>query len=436
MAGPAAVMSPWAMVELEPAEAKRQISEGALGALLATKRTRVIAALARHFRDIDLAEDGYQDAALAALRNWPQKGLPHDPAAWLIKCGRNAAIDRLRKQKRLAEYQRDNPAETETGDHEAMLAEEIDLSGLRDDVLRLMFMCCHEELNLSDQLALALKVIVGFPVEKISRALVVKPKAMEQRITRAKKKAAATAASLHTPTLQERTARLNSVCTMVYLLFNEGYSAGGGDRHIRAELCEEAIRLARLLLELFPSQPEVMGLLALCLLQHSRRAARLNDEGELIELGDQDRSLWDHDAIAEGKVLLEKALLRGRPDAYQIQAAIAATHCNASSADETDWTEIAALYLALEELQPSPVIRLNRAVAVSKTEGAAAALTLVEPLGKALDAYLYFHTTYANMLLTLGRKTEARDAYRRALQLGPTAAERAQIDNKLRQLQK
>lgn len=406
----------------------------ALGALLASQRARVVAALTRHFRDIDMAEEAYQDAVLSAVRNWPQKGYPRDPAAWLIMTGRNAVIDRLRKQNRFKQYAKDNPAEHDLEDHEARLAENIDLTGLRDDVLRLMFTCCHEELSVPDQLALALKVIVGFPVEKIGRALVVKPKAMEQRITRAKKKAAATATQLDTPTLQERTARLNSVSTMVYLLFNEGYSAGGGDLHIRSELCEEAIRLARLILDLFPAQPEVMGLLALCLLQHSRQAARMNVDGELVPLAEQDRSLWDRDAIAEGRVLVEKALMRGRPGVYQIQAAIAATHCSAADDAATNWAEIAALYGALEALQPSPIVTLNRAVAVAKTEGEAAALELIEPLAADLDNYLYFHSTRASMLAATSRTGEARLAYRKALELGPTVAERAHIEGKLGRL--
>lgn len=407
----------------------------ALGALLAAQRAKVVAALARHFRDVDLAEDAYQEAALKAVKHWSEHGHPRDPAAWLIMTGRNAIIDRLRKNKRFEQYARDNPANSDREDQEARLAEDIDLSGLRDDVLRLMFMCCHEELSQADQLALALKVIVGFPVDKIGRALMVRPRAMEQRITRAKKKAAATATRLDTPTIQERATRLNAVSTMVYLLFNEGYSAGGGDLHIRAELCEEAIRLARLLLNLFPAQPELMGLLALCLLQHSRRRARIDGAGELVPLASQDRALWDRNAIAEGKVLVEKALMRGRPGVYQIQAAIAATHCNAGDDQSTDWTEIAALYGALETLQPTAIVTLNRAVAVSKTEGEVAALALIEPLAGDLDNYLYFHSTRASLLAALGRTDEARAAYRSALALDPTTAERIHLEQKLARLE-
>ncbi len=418
------------------AEETARALDHATGALIAAQRAKVVAALARHFRDVDLAEEAYQDAALRAVKNWPQQGNPRDPAAWLIMVGRNAIIDRLRKQKRFAEYARDNPVEENADDQETLLAEEIDLSGLRDDVLRLMFMCCHEELAVPDQLALALKVIAGFPVDKIARGLMIKPKAMEQRITRAKKKAAAVANRLDTPMLQERAQRLDAVSTMVYLLFNEGYSAGGGDLHIRTELCEEAIRLARLLLEMFPAQPEVMGLLALCLLQHSRWRARMDEDGGLIPLADQDRSKWDAEAIAEGRVLLEKALMRGRPGIYQIQAAIAATHCNAASDASTDWREIANLYGALYALQPTPIVALNRAVAVAKTEGEKSALDLIEPLAAQLDNYLYFHSTRASMLAAVGRKGEARAAYDRALGLEPTTAERAHIEGKIARLGK
>ncbi|MEX0345998.1 MAG: RNA polymerase sigma factor [Rhizobiaceae bacterium] len=407
----------------------------ATGALIAAQRAKVVAALARHFRDVDMAEEAFQDAALRAVKNWPQQGNPRDPAAWLIMVGRNAIIDRLRKQKRFADYARDNPAEENAGDQETLLAEEIDLSGLRDDVLRLMFMCCHEELAVTDQLALALKVIVGFPVDKIARALMIKPKAMEQRITRAKKKAAAVATRLDTPMLQERAHRLEAVSTMVYLLFNEGYSAGGGDLHIRTELCEEAIRLGRLLLEMFPAQPEVMGLLALCLLQHSRWRARMDEDGGLIPLADQDRSKWDGEAITEGKVLLEKALMRGRPGIYQIQAAIAATHCSATDDTSTDWSEIANLYSALYALQPTPIVALNRAVAIAKTEGEKSALDIIEPLAGQLDNYLYFHSTRASMLAAVGRTGEARAAYDRALELEPTTAERDHIEGKIARLE-
>lgn len=369
---------------------------------------------------------------MRAIERWPAKGVPSDPTAWLILTGRNATIDRLRRDKRvvLSDKLPDGPADGE--DAEMALADQIDMSELRDDVLRLMFMCCHPDLTLQDQLALSLKVVGGFSVDKIARAFVVKPKTMEQRITRAKKKAASVAERLDTPSLQERSARLDAVCTMTYLLFNEGYSASGGEEHIRIELCDEAIRLARLLLALFPSQAEVMGLLALCLFQHSRRAARLDPEGQLTPLEEQDQSLWNRQEVAEGKVLIEKALRRGRPGPYQIQAAIAAVHCAAPKPEQTDWREIERLYAALEQVQPTPVVSLNRAVALSKINGAVAGLHYLEQLSEALSGYLYFHTARASLLHDAGEPELALAAYERALQLGPTEQEAAHIKGKIR----
>ncbi|WP_419912974.1 RNA polymerase sigma factor [Hoeflea sp.] len=406
---------------------------GEIGAHFAVARPRVLAALTRQFSNLDVAEEAYQEACMRAMERWPANGVPADPTGWLIMTGRNATIDRIRRDKRIVsgEALPDGPASED--DIEAALADQIDMSELRDDVLRLMFMCCHPDLSLQDQLALALKVIGGFSVDKIARAFVVKPKAMEQRITRAKKKAAAIAERLDTPSLQERTARLDAVCTMAYLLFNEGYSASGGDEHIRAELCEEAIRLIRLLLTLFPSQAEVMGLLALCLFQHSRRQARLDSAGKLIPLEEQDRSLWNRQEIAEGQVLIEKALRHGRPGPYQIQAAIAAVHCMAEMPEQTDWQEIERLYAALEQVQPSPVVSLNRAVALSKVKDARTGLQYLNGLSDALSGYLYYHTTLASLLDEAGEADRAIAAYECALQLGPTEQEVAHIRRKMKQ---
>jgi RNA polymerase sigma factor (sigma-70 family) len=260
-----------------------------IAAHLANARPRALAALTRHFRDLDLAEDAFQEAAARALVSWREKGLPRDPTAWLIFAGRNAALDRIRKDSRHRNYVMLSATDDyPSGNVELELADQIDMNELRDDILRLLFMCCQPDLAVADQLALALKVVGGFSVPQIAKALLVAPKAMEQRITRAKKKAAAIAADLDPPSMQQRGDRLNAVALMVYLMFNEGYSAGGGPDHIRTELCEEAIRLARLLLSLFPSQPELMGLLALCLIQHSRRTARLGTDGRLVPLDLQD----------------------------------------------------------------------------------------------------------------------------------------------------
>ena len=404
----------------------------AIAAHFAMARPRVLAALTRRFASLDLAEEAYQEACLRAMERWPSGGVPRDPAAWLLMVGRNATIDRLRRDRRM-DFRDELPeVDQDAADVEAALADQIDTAELRDDVLRLMFMCCHPDLGLQDQLALALKVIGGFSTDKIARAFVVRPKAMEQRITRAKRKAGALAAHLETPTLQERSARLEAVCVMVYLLFNEGYSATGGDVQIRSELCEEAIRLVRLLLSLFPQQAEVMGLLALCLFQHSRRLARIGSDNSLVPLDRQDRSRWNREEIAEARVLLEKALRHGRAGPYQIQAAIAAVHCAAETAAGTDWAEIEKLYGVLEQVQPSPVVSLNRAVALSKVSNAKAGLDHLATLSASLDNYLYFHTSRASLLQEDGQWEAAIVAYERALQLDPTGQEaehiREQVD--------
>ncbi len=406
-------------------------SDSEIAAHFAVARPRVLAALTRQFSDLDAAEEAYQEACVRAMERWAADGVPRDPTGWMIMTGRNATIDRFRRDRRivLTDAVPDNPANED--DVETALVDRIDMSELRDDVLRLMFMCCHPELDLKDQLALALKVIGGFSVDKIARAFVVKPKAMEQRITRAKKKAASVAERLDTPSLQERSARLDAVCAMAYLLFNEGYSASGGDQHIRTELCDEAIRLARLLLALFPSQAEVMGLLALCLFQHSRRRARLDADGSLITLEEQDRSLWNRQEIAEGQVLIEKALRHGRPGPYQIQAAIAAVHCVAETPDGTDWGEIERLYAALEQVQPTPVVSLNRAVALAKVKDAGAGLIYLEGVSEALSGYLYFHSTRASLLEEAGDLDRAVAAYERALELDPTEQEAAHIQQRI-----
>ncbi|MEM9107378.1 MAG: RNA polymerase sigma factor [Pseudomonadota bacterium] len=402
-----------------------------IAAYFAMARPRVLAALTRRFASLDLAEEAYQEACVRALERWPSSGVPRDPSAWLLLVGRNAMIDRLRRDKRM-DFRGDLPdAEQEPADVEAVLAEQIDSAELRDDVLRLMFMCCHPDLNLQDQLALALKVIGGFSNDKIARAFVVRPRAMEQRLTRARKKAAALVTHLETPTLQERSARLDAVSLMVYLLYNEGYSATGGDVQIRSELCEEAIRLVRLLLSLFPQQAEVMGLLALCLFQHSRRVARIGDHNSLVPLDKQDRALWNQEEIAEGRVLLEKALRHGRAGPYQIQAAIAAVHCAAENSQNTDWAEIEKLYGVLEQVQPSPVVSLNRAVALSKVKDAKAGLDHLAPLTPSLENYLYFHTSRASLLQVDGQWDAALASYEQALRLGPTGQEAEHIEEQM-----
>src|SRR5688572_4065921 len=282
--------------------------------------------------------------------------------------GRNAALDEARRKKKQEALPEDDVL-SDLGDAESALADRLDHSHYRDDILRLLFICCHPDLPAVQQIALALRIVSGLTVKEIGRAFLVSESAMEQRITRAKRRVAAADVEFETPGAPERAERLGAVAAMIYLLFNEGYSASGGAVHVRVPLCEAAIRLARLLLRLFPSEPEIMGLTALLLLQHSRSPARLDADGNIVLLEEQDRGLWRGELIDEGHELLQKALRHRRPGPYQIQAAIAGVHAHAKRAAETDWAEIAQLYAALEQHQPSPVVTLNRAVAVSKVDG-------------------------------------------------------------------
>lgn len=400
------------------------------GALTAA-RPQAIGALLRYFRDLDRAEEAFQEACLRALKSWPRNGPPRDPTAWLILVGRNAALDDVRKHARQTELPPDD-AISDLDDAEAPLAERLDGSHYRDDVLRLLFVCCHPELPATQQIALALRVVSGLSVAQIARAFLVGEAAMEQRITRAKARIAKAGVPFETPGAAERSERLAAVAAMIYLVFNEGYSAG--DNEARNSLCEEAIRLARLLLRLFQTEPEVMGLAALMLLQHARLPARFTSDGEIVLLEDQDRTRWDGMLIAEGLALIDKAMRHNRPGPYQIQAAIAATHARASRAEETDWATIDALYAALEAMQPSPVITLNRAVAVSKLRGAEAALEMIAPLEERLSGYFYFFGVKGAFLAQMGRASEARVAFNQAIALANSPAEAANIRQHLDRL--
>lgn len=399
---------------------------------LKAARPRVLAALNRVFGDIDLAEDAFQEASLRALKSWRQDNLPQDPAAWLIVAGRNAGIDAIRK-KRLEKSA--EPADLDPafdGPHpEEALTRSIDQAAFRDDILRLLFTVCHPVLRREQQIALALKVVAGLSVEEIARAFLVQPKTMEQRITRAKKRLQAARLPYEEPDAAARAQRVAAVSNAVYLIFNEGYSASQGPILIRETLCEEAIRLARLLVRLFPEEPELRGLLALCLIQHSRRTARLSTDREAITLEDQDRSLWDRKLIAEGHVLLEAALRSGRPGPLQIEAAIAATHTHAASYAETDWAELDRLYRALEHIRPSPVVALNRAAVVAKLKGASQALDHLEPLADQLQAYAGYHAARASFLSELGRAPDALKAFEAAFRLCGTETERQHIRQKM-----
>jgi RNA polymerase sigma-70 factor, ECF subfamily len=397
-----------------------------IDAALTSARPQALGALLRYFRDLDRAEEAFQEACLRALKHWPQNGPPRDPAAWLILVGRNAALDEVRRRSSEEPLPADELM-SDQGDAETALAERLDSSHYRDDVLRLLFICCHPDLPATQQIALALRIVSGLSVKEIARAFLVSESAMEQRITRAKRRIAAADVPYETPGAVERAERLAAVAAMLYLLFNEGYSASGGDAHIRVPLCEEAIRLARLLLRLFPSEPEIMGLAALLLLQHARAPARLDAEGDIVLLEDQNRGLWDRKMIAEGLVLVEKGLRHRRPGPYQVQAAIAAVHARAARPEDTDWVEIDQLYAVLETLQPSPVVTLNRAVAVAKVRGPAVALAMIEPLAERLSGYFHFFGVKGALLMQIGRIEEARVAFDRAIALANTAAEAAHI---------
>ncbi len=409
-----------------------------LEARFLTIRPKAIAALARQFRDVELAEESFAVASIRALKAWPVQGLPDDPFAWLLKVGRNAALDILRKNKANVplDIERDGSLPDATVDVERNVAERIDQSGLRDDVLRLLFICCHPDLSQKDQLALALKIVVGMSVDEIARAFLVKAKTMEQRITRAKRTIAAADIPFETPDMGERARRFKAVSLMLYLLFNEGWSASSGDVQIKTPLCEEAIRLARLLLDLFPGLSELMGLLALFLFQHSRRDARCDDAGDLVPLEQQDRTRWDREMIAEGRALLQKAKRHGMPGPYQLQAAIAEEHAGAAHDDETDWAEIERLYGDLYAIEPTPVVRLNQAAALSKVKGPKAALTLIDPLEADLKAYRWYHAARAAFLFDLESYGDAKAAYQQVLLLQPTEPEKRFLAEKIKACEK
>jgi RNA polymerase sigma-70 factor (ECF subfamily) len=377
-------------------------------------RPQALGALLRYFRTLDLAEEAFQEACLRALKSWPKNGPPGDPAAWLIFVGRNAGVDQIRKRSKL----------------EADMAERLDGAHYRDDILRLLFICCHPDLPATQQIALALRIVSGLSVKQIARAFLVSEAAMEQRITRAKGRVAAAGVPFEAPGPAERAERLGLVASMVYLVFNEGYSTANPG-NTNAALCDEAIRLTRLLIKLFPGEPELMGLLALMLLQHSRLKARFDARSAIVLLEKQDRTRWDSVMIAEALALIDKAMRHRQPGMYQVQAAIAALHARAEKPEDTDWSEIELLYRMLEKLQPSPVLTLNRAVAVSKARGAEAALKIVEPLADELSGYFYFHGVRGGLLKELGRAAEARESFDRAIALANSPAEAAHIRDHL-----
>jgi RNA polymerase sigma-70 factor (ECF subfamily) len=398
-----------------------------IDAALTSARPQTVGALLRYFRDLDTAEEAFQNACLRALKTWPENGPPRDAAAWLIMVGRNVAIDEVRRNRRQQPLPEDDQAISDLDDAEEEIAERLDGSHYRDDILRLLFICCHPELPATQQIALALRIVSGLSVKQIARAFLVSEAAMEQRITRAKARVAEANVPFETPGAVERSERLVAVAAMIYLIFNEGYSASGDTAEIRKPLCEEAIRLARLLLRLFQSEPEIMGLTSLLLLQHARTEARFAADGSLILLDDQDRTKWNQKLIAEGLALIDKAMRHRKSGPYQIQAAIAALHSRAGKPEDTDWKQIDLLYGALELVQPSPVVTLNRAVAASKVRGPEAALEMIEPLAPRLANYFHFFGVRGAFLMQLGRNEEARVAFDRAIALANTSAEAAHI---------
>jgi len=390
---------------------------------------RVVAALIGMTGDWDLAEECAQDAFAQAMKTWPRDGVPRRPGAWLTTVARNRALDRLRRGATETARLREAATLSVPGDPYA----DGDDSGITDDRLRLIFTCCHPALSLEARVALTLRTLAGLTTAEIARAFMVGEETMAKRLVRAKHKIRDAKIPYRVPPAHLLPDRTAGVLGVLYLLFNEGYSASAGADLVRQGLCAEAIRLARALSQLMPDEPEVLGLLALMFFHDARRAMRVDGAGDLVRLEDQDRSRWDRAEIEEGTRVLDAALRRGRPGAYQVQAAIAACHATAAEAADTDWAEIAALYGELARLVPSPVVQLNRAVAVAMADGPAAGLALVSELGEsgALSGYHLLPATRADLLLRLGRRAEAAASFAEALELAATDAERRFLTRRL-----
>ena len=397
-----------------------------IAAIFRAESGRSVATLVRLFGSIDIAEEAVQDAFAVAIEKWPTAGLPPNPGAWITTTARNRAIDRLRRES--SRHDRHAQAAlVQASIHEGGRDAEP-VGPVSDDRLRLIFTCCHPALAPSAQIALTLRLLGGLQTPEIARAFLVPEATMAARITRAKKKIAAANIPYRVPGDAELPDRLRPVLAVVYLVFNEGHTASAGEELTRADLCAEAIRLARLLAELMPDEAEVRGLLALLLLTESRRAARTAPDGALVLLPDQDRSRWDRDLIAEGQALVRACLRRNQPGPYQIQAAVSAVHSDAPTAADTDWGQILALYDQLLVVAPTPVVALNRAVALAEVKGPAAALA--EVAGLDLAGYHLFHSTRADLLGRLGRHAEAAGSYAAALALATNPAERAFLEER------
>lgn len=390
-----------------------------------------MATVSRLVGDLEIAEDAVQDACAVALRDWPVRGVPANPRAWLIGTARHKALDRIRRESRRAQV-------------EAAAMSELqrpvsDMEGpARDDELSLIFTCCHPALDINVRVPLTLRSVCGLTTASIATVFLVSEATMAQRLVRAKRKIRDAGIPFRVPPREALPPRLNDVFRVVYLMYTEGHRVSRGPEVVRADLCEEAIRLARVLRELLPDEPEVTGLLALLLLTDARRPGRVDDQGHIVLLADQDRTRWNRAQIAEGAALAEAALRQGRPGTYQLQAAIAALHSTAASAQDTDWREIAAVYSELIRYEPSPVVEANRAVAVAMAEGAAAGLVILDALraNPQMDRWPQLHMARADMLERLERRRDAADAYRLALQLEPPEAEREFIARRIRELQR
>ena len=397
---------------------------------------RILATLIRIAGSFDLAEEAMQEAFATAVANWPAKGVPDNPGAWLTSVAHRKLVDHSRRERTRREKQEPLLYETPTAYELDTTMVEAEALTFPDDRLRLIFTCCHPALHQEAQVALTLRTLGGLTTPEIARAFLLPEPTLAQRLVRAKRKISEARIPYEVPPREQLSERLYSVQSVIYLVFNEGYSATAGDSLIRRELCAEAIRLCRTLCELLPDEPENLGLLALMLLHDSRRDARMDKQGKLVTLEDQDRSLWDHDRIREGVALLNRALRMRQAGPYQIQAAISAIHAEAPSSAKTDWHEIAALYLELMRRTPSPIIALNHAVAVAMGEGLERGLAQIDQVGASgqLEDYHLFHAARADILRRLGRNAESAEAYAAALQLVTNQVEKDYLRDRLKQV--